>query len=434
MIGRLISLMLAIVCLFSATTQAASASAATPSKLDESSAKCTSPGKKVSVLLVHGWNADPSIWGKTTDTQSLRGLNLPNVKVSTFSYAKYALHWVSHPAIGSALSQKINCLARASKKAGGKGKVVIVAHSMGGLATKRALALGGAGKYVDLVITMGTPYEGSRLSDYADNLLKTACERAGIPAQKCYTGAFGGMHVGSKPLKALPKWPKHTAVLALASDISINNAPIASDGVVAVDSAHAGGKDPRRGGGQLVYHCKTDSVLKVLNGQVSCSHGNLPKYGPIRDQVARSVARYVTKLRGPWVSAVGLKMKLGTTWMVTSKSESSARFLDLKKCAWPGGFTCAELSVRKLAKNEKFVWDPKASAIESYDPYNFKTGTRWIGDRKAKYFQVSFGAWLGMPGQKDTEQLWYLPKARILINASNASGVQKVLSGAVWLK
>jgi triacylglycerol esterase/lipase EstA (alpha/beta hydrolase family) len=119
------------------------------------------------VLLVHGFIAGPQIWA--TMTSAIASALQAQVKVvPSFNYERRNTSWVTNPAIGPALAARITSLATASKCQRGPGKVIIVAHSMGGLAVRCAVDPGCAGKaanpdQIALVITLGTPNLGSPL-------------------------------------------------------------------------------------------------------------------------------------------------------------------------------------------------------------------------------------------------------------------------------
>ncbi len=138
-------------------------------------------GKFVPVIVVHGWtgssiHADDRK-GKFSHPIDLSANQLAPVQASrsligqlqriagtavfTFDYHDYSARWVDDSHIGPALGHAIDCLYQATGE-----KVIVVAHSMGGLATRYALAQPGEkgvdrAKEVSNVITFGTPETGS---------------------------------------------------------------------------------------------------------------------------------------------------------------------------------------------------------------------------------------------------------------------------------
>jgi hypothetical protein len=127
-------------------------------------------GTSVPVLLVHGFTATPAMW--TTGSPSMAtaitsGLGGTVTVVPPFDYSSVNTDWVNAPGIGPDLGARISCLAKASTQQGGPGKVIIVAHSMGGLAVRCAVDPGCAGAttansdQIGLVVTMDTPNLGA---------------------------------------------------------------------------------------------------------------------------------------------------------------------------------------------------------------------------------------------------------------------------------
>lgn len=116
----------------------------------------------VPVLFVHGIISGPDMWHQSAsdDSDSLftRITEIPGAQPFTFSYRDAALNWVTDDRIAPALAEAVTCLAEASQR-----QVVVVAHSMGGLATQLALATrgGAVGDAIAEVVTIGTPFEGS---------------------------------------------------------------------------------------------------------------------------------------------------------------------------------------------------------------------------------------------------------------------------------
>jgi hypothetical protein len=151
------------------------------------SVNCADPGTKDPVLLVHGWNSDVSTWGAATRPGGPFDLKSTSMSVSTFVYGgssvvdkALSLQWVTKTGIGRQLALTIKCLAAKSAAAGGTGKVLLVAHSMGGLAIRCATderpggcnsgggdpvppPVLGVADDIGLVVTFGTPNTGSFL-------------------------------------------------------------------------------------------------------------------------------------------------------------------------------------------------------------------------------------------------------------------------------
>lgn len=223
--------------------------------------------------------------GKPTSTSLVERVNsVPGAKSYVFSYAKHSLNWVTDPNVGAPLVETITCLSAKSHH-----KVVVVAHSMGGLATQYALGQESVpadgqrvSAHVAKVVTLGTPYRGSWFLTVAQALtigldvgaavggdwhlvaaaeaMLSWCAKWGQEAH--LTGARSpcdlliavprspvgrALIVGSKDLRDLTPWPDATVPrLGLAGDMQVQiplliskvNAAV-GDLPVTVDSATA---------------------------------------------------------------------------------------------------------------------------------------------------------------------------------------------------
>jgi pimeloyl-ACP methyl ester carboxylesterase len=128
------------------------------------------------VLFVHGINSGADTWDGPGDKPEewfpRKVSKLPHVTAWTFDYQQAQPAWVTDRRIGPALGTAIECLADASGH-----KVMVVAHSMGGLATQYAVSQpsrnpgGRIWQEVSEVITIGTPFHGSLLPSVLDHLV-----------------------------------------------------------------------------------------------------------------------------------------------------------------------------------------------------------------------------------------------------------------------
>jgi hypothetical protein len=162
------------------------------------------------------------------------------VKLLAFDYGAVNTKWVTDPSIGPRLAACIAWLATASAKSGGPGKVVLVAHSMGGLAircavdpacvnTDRSSYPGipwpppASPGQLGLVITIGTPNLGSNyqmLGPIGEALCPKLRFLCGPLLDLRNTDAAKAMAPGSTQLSALPLLPVRVPVDAIAGQIT----------------------------------------------------------------------------------------------------------------------------------------------------------------------------------------------------------------------
>jgi triacylglycerol lipase len=203
----------------------------------------------VPVVLVHGISSSADLW----DTEAADGgpnlaqtvADMDQASVWAFDYGDAALDWVTDPRIGPALADAVRCLHEQSGN-----HVVLVGHSMGGLAIQHAVAHGGLEQAVAHVSTIATPFEGSMsltmvnrfldpdapgplpaswrliarvLLDKCAQLNQAAaagdlwaiCGPAGIPNSP----VGRALMVGSEEIGALPPWPASVPTFRVAGSM-----------------------------------------------------------------------------------------------------------------------------------------------------------------------------------------------------------------------
>lgn len=262
-----------------------------------------SRGRFVPVIFVHGWNSkslhtserkgafSPKIdlteylvGQPPSAMRSLIGLiqDLPGAAAFTYDYEASHSRWVTNDPIGPGLGRAIDCLYRTSGE-----KVVVIGHSMGGLAARQAVGTQADGSdrssEVSTVVTFGTPNTGSFAATLGGavanagpykletilHLIVSACEELTDitdPGASCrylpdFVGVLGGeaaaaMKTGTSQLRDLPAVPKSVNLVALAGRMKIAVAKIGlfaapwetvdvdfGDGIVLPESALAGGPD-----------------------------------------------------------------------------------------------------------------------------------------------------------------------------------------------
>lgn len=288
----------------------------------------------VPVLFVHGLDSSPGIWAQKPGPSILsQAAALPGVTAWTYDYSKVAVQWVTDPQIGLGLAGAITCLAQATGK-----QVIVVAHSMGGLATQWAVnQIGTDGvsvaSHVAKVITIGTPTKGSLSGAIATEASAGAEEAlsllggkqgealvAGVEAARsacagalvnnpgsdpCWwfgldqTPAGKALLYGSPQLAALPAWPAGVPVVAMAGNfgetlsvggIGFTNVSL-GDLVVSLGSATAYDSS----GSPLVFSCANVSVvdLVVNHDDQLCYHHNLPRNPRIEAAVIDQIRQFL---------------------------------------------------------------------------------------------------------------------------------------------
>lgn len=299
------------------------------------STSCNSPGSSVPIILVHGMNSSPSDF----TSHSMNGdepletalEKMPGVVVETplFSYAPESLDWVTNPSIGQALANYVTCVAAASKAAGGPGRVILITHSMGGLAAREALSLSNqASSDVGLIITVAAPNSGSWIDGVFHSvrgggfgsqaaltawLVQGVCGLTGDGDRPGPCGLVQGatsqagtaMVPGSAQLADLPPPPSSIPLDEVAGDMSVTTQlffgptitllPHGSLGdlLVKPDSAlfYAG----RSGVNMYTDSCSLSiRQLWGSGGWDGCAHGGLLYSQPVIQVVAGWITRYLT--------------------------------------------------------------------------------------------------------------------------------------------
>jgi pimeloyl-ACP methyl ester carboxylesterase len=285
------------------------------SQLQQVSGGSTSLAGSVPVVFIHGIISKPQMW-KPSSPRSIayQAARISGITAWTFNYQPEALDWVTNPAIGPAFADRLACLAHASGN-----KVIVVAHSMGGLATQYALAqpdrYGGAvGNHVAELITVATPYQGSELlsamqaarsgvdlseSGILAEALLSAC--AGHTSGICALPAVLPSQVGtdlelnSAAIAQLPPWPARLPVLDIAGDmgllIGIDHIFVlhrfdVGDVAVTVGSATAHNTTST----PLIKHCNSLKLLGAIYGNPGpCFHNHLVNDGDIITEVLAAI-------------------------------------------------------------------------------------------------------------------------------------------------
>ncbi|MDP9905598.1 NPCBM/NEW2 domain-containing protein [Arthrobacter bambusae] len=301
--------------------------------------------KSVPVILVHGFDGGADVFSKPINLFADGGdggdgvqipfsfigqlQKTPGLAVYTFDYSEYSNRWVTDSNIGPRLAQAIECLTNHYGT-----KAQIVAHSMGGLATRYALDQNDStgvkiSSRVSGVSTFGTPNTGSEIATAVSDalglnsstpppsasvlggvrldgwLLASICGRQITAGKDSLTppcnqipswaaGAIGldsdagrAMRVGSPQLAALPAWPTGIPVTAIDGSTLIHGITLfgvgspdngidAGDIIVPSSSAAFGGTSTKE------LSCGYALLATNLSGLVVKSMGTkLVTNGPI---------------------------------------------------------------------------------------------------------------------------------------------------------
>lgn len=252
------------------------------------------------VVLVHGFQGSPRDFSKTVDDgRTLRSAlsREPGVALYTFDYRRASKQWVENEAIGPALARDIVCLREQSGR-----RVVVVAHSMGGLAARFAQGQVIDGQPVSdslaQVITIGTPNRGVILLSIADGDISNILVRAATEAadatcddppehdsdlcellRAANIPAVKAMAPDSPFLAGLPHWDPRLAVDGVAADLRLRVSALGigttvslGDIVVNVESATA---DATPSSNTFVARCPAEltDLVDVVD-KSHCSHAN----------------------------------------------------------------------------------------------------------------------------------------------------------------
>jgi pimeloyl-ACP methyl ester carboxylesterase len=298
------------------------------SQLQQVPGGSTSLAGSVPVVFIHGIISKPGMWKPTTPGSiAYQAARISGITAWTFNYQPESLDWVTNPAIGPAFASRLACLGTTSGH-----KVIVVAHSMGGLATQYALAQpdpdgGTVGSHVAEVITVGTPYQGSEIltamqlarlgtaldpPDYLEAALGeavlSAC--AGHTSGICALPAVLPSQVGtalelnSPAIAQLPLWPAGLPVLDIAGDmgllIGVGHIFVVHRfdvGDVAVTAGSATAHDTA--GAPVIKHCNSLKLLGAIYGNPGpCFHTRLVNDADIIGKILTAIQQYLASVTG----------------------------------------------------------------------------------------------------------------------------------------
>lgn len=211
---------------------------------------------------VHGWTGKP---GQMTATLDAITRAMPNTfDPIAFDYSNANTDWAADPRVAQCLATFVDAVSDKQRAAGGDGRVFVVAHSMGGLATRFATdvryavdqpvkpgVLGG-------VVSFDTPYLGSPFGNTAAGSAKQALDefwdaltaKRLMPDRSSDAVRCLAVHDQTRPLPSgcayPPFLPSGVPVGQIGGDITLSrtlfgqklyDVPLRSDGVVSTDSS-----------------------------------------------------------------------------------------------------------------------------------------------------------------------------------------------------
>lgn len=419
-------------------------------------------GAKVPVLMVHGFDGNPRGWNEGPNNMFRMLGGVKDIKlVAAFDYESANHEWVTDDRIGPALASRIDCLAQVSKKTGGSGKVIVVGHSMGGLAAREAASRIIDGRKVadeiGMVITLGTPHQGSPYGTIGSWGLNSICT-VRLPIvwnRDCMeSAAVRGLAYDSVGLKNLPAMPGNVLVKAIAGNVTTRNVLLfglvtqetKSDLVVPVTSATAEYTESSRGDGWRVIAC--EGVVLVGNiTNAPCRHGVLPNDGEVQAEVKRSIEQYLASIRAGATDFYGLRLKLGSNWKLHSETSFGRMMIDTSRCTqlqgkeWCSGFTV--IDQKAVVKGNgggpaeglaighcSVVWG--GGDMEGYATPPQPGPSKLVGGETAQYSEVDACSLPGSLGR-----IWQVPGRDLMIasfefDSQRLTEFEGVLSGATW--
>jgi pimeloyl-ACP methyl ester carboxylesterase len=424
-------------------------------------------GTRVPVVMVHGLNSNAGVWGDDSRSGSMyKALkDLSGISRFKFDYGSVSDKWVTDPNIGPKLTTTISCYAKASRDQGGPGKVILVTHSMGGLATRYAAAK--VPNDVGLVVTIGTPHTGSPLGNASSLLLNSVClmmDPLGrlwqqyVTKENCEAAfAVHGLSINSEELAALPKFPSNLPVKAIAGEVTqemklgfltvIPKRSMLSDLVVGVDSATAQGN-------KKIVGC-TGVIMIPGISDAPCEHTHLLTNRDVQQEVKRSIEEYIASTRVPITNFFGLQLRLGPEWEVLQYPDDI--FADVRKVVIPkacdpqtyrlycGGFVIANMQATEsklpYVDGEQCNYDWIHDGFGLGQPEVVSTFT--VGGVEGEHFVQQFDCRLDDGGSridppKDTLYGWRFPSKGVLVYDSDIyssepyPGVEQLLQTATW--
>ncbi|MDQ2837852.1 MAG: alpha/beta fold hydrolase [Actinomycetota bacterium] len=227
---------------------ASCSSASTPATNDQSLSRRP-------VIFVHGWTSNGS--ALTGAAKELRTRTGDSFTPYFFDYAAHSTTWAATDVVEGCLAQYIQQVSAAYYNVHGDGKVLLVAHSMGGLATLYASAAPNVSADIGGLITFDTPYLGSPFGGTGtaavfqrsmEVLHSIQLPAAGSDAQQCLVPHQNGADLAAPCEATLPPYLSNSIPLTeidgqvtvrrTFAGIHLYDINLDSDGIVPTESSH----------------------------------------------------------------------------------------------------------------------------------------------------------------------------------------------------
>ncbi|MGM1021809.1 MAG: esterase/lipase family protein [Bacillota bacterium] len=329
---------------------------------------------KPALLFVHGLNSSAEVWTKNNNDmlQHARDVGYQTATVNLYDANGTSQDMWDN---GKLLADKIKVISNHFGK-----KLIIIAHSKGGVDTQTALAYNGAAPYIQRVITLSSPHHGSQLADLAYS------SWAGWLAD-----IIGSQNPGTSTLQTsyMKYYRSKTDALSNATTIPFFT--------FAGDNWSDGSASYILGGLYLSSFGKNDGLVTVDNAKLP--GGRVVKVGPW-DHAKVRTGSYVFSLIQPYLQANTPALNqeseaLSASSLTASALQSTYSDIDNSYFIRGGdynGKASETLTVENGVQSIKLDWisDKRVSKLELTKP----DGTSEIVSLKAGYDDEIFaGAW-----------------------------------------
>jgi len=293
-------------------------------------------GKRQPIILVHGFNGGPKdTWNPPNESDSMQKAlnNLAGVYThfpdDTFDYIKANTQWVTDPRSGPALRDRIACVAESSREAGGPGKVILIAYSLGGLVAKFASNLFDANDQpiandIGYIIDIASPSGGVDIAGLGALFFDTTCLFGYVQVGKAYIKQLRdtcnlmpiteavqtNIHSLLNTLRSIPR---SIPVFAIAGSVetveSYYDASIPLSGNDLFVSVQSALKDanalPNGLGGTYITRCTT-TVPIIYFSFSTCDHLGISHNTEVEGVVIAQINKYLDVIHPPCPATVGM--------------------------------------------------------------------------------------------------------------------------------